>query len=218
MIYQTLQEGTRARPGRRVEIVNLGLDPAEALDMRLPVESVGQKGRSIPVADFIAPEWREWLQSQRVELNAMDTPTFLEWLDGKIPPAKLIPPPVVLADRLRDETRAVIRRRLVDEALLSARVDDRTTEALDSLNGARQRALARLTPAVEKKLAADPALPWTSPVVAAAEKLAGRAWPRNRKIPFDKNAKMWIIQPVTLNVTGAVRSSDKQQNVEPSLP
>ena len=36
MIFQTLQEGTKARPGRRVEIVNLGLDPAEAVDMGLP--------------------------------------------------------------------------------------------------------------------------------------------------------------------------------------
>ena len=35
MIYQTLQEATKARPGRRVEIVNLGLEPGEALDMGL---------------------------------------------------------------------------------------------------------------------------------------------------------------------------------------
>ena len=43
MIYQTLQEGTKARPGRRVEIVNLGLDPAEALDMGLPAEPLSEK-------------------------------------------------------------------------------------------------------------------------------------------------------------------------------
>ena len=54
MIYQTLQEGTRARPGRRVEIVNLGLDPAEALDLELPAEKIEGKGRAtIPVADYL---------------------------------------------------------------------------------------------------------------------------------------------------------------------
>ena len=76
MIYQTLQEGTRARPGRRVEIVNLGLDPAEAIDMALPAEEIEAKGRR-PVATYIDDPWREWLQTHRVELNAMDTPTFL---------------------------------------------------------------------------------------------------------------------------------------------
>ena len=45
MIYQTLQQGTRARPGRRVEIVNLGLDPDEAAEMDLPAEKVEGKGR-----------------------------------------------------------------------------------------------------------------------------------------------------------------------------
>ena len=77
MIYQTLQEGTRARPGRRVEIVNLGLDPAEALDMGLPAEEIEGKGRR-PVAAYIDREWRGWLQTHRVELNAMTTPRF--WL------------------------------------------------------------------------------------------------------------------------------------------
>ena len=57
MIYQTLQEGTKARPGRRVEIVNLGLDPAEALDMGLPTEPAERKeGKRVPVADYIDAE------------------------------------------------------------------------------------------------------------------------------------------------------------------
>jgi len=156
-----------------VEIINLGLDPAEAIDMGLPVEKTQSKSRrSVPVADYIAPEWREWLQTQRVELNAMDSPTFLEWLDGKVPPAKLIPPPHVLAEWLTDETRAAIRSRLVSEALLTARVDERTDEALNRLNGEMYRVQTGLALTVEKTLAADPALPWTSPVVTAATKLA----------------------------------------------
>jgi hypothetical protein len=185
MIYQTLQDGTKARPGRRVEIVNLGLDPAEALDMGLPVEPVKRKdGKRVPVAAYIGPEWRDWLQGHRVELNAMDTPTFLEWLDGKMEQAggKLIPPPPVVADRLRDETRAMIRRRLVDEALLTARVDERTGEALDGLAGELRRARARLVSSIGDTLADDPALPWTAPVVEAAARVAGKT-ARNGRPP-----------------------------------
>jgi hypothetical protein len=177
MIYQTLQEGTKARPGRRVEIVNLGLDPAEALDMGLPVEPLDRKGsRTIPVAGYLDQQWREWLQTHRVELNAMDSPTFLEWLDAKMEQAggKLIPPPDVVADRLRDETRSIIRDRLVEAALLGARIEERTGEVLDGLEGEIQRAQAHLLAGIGKKLAAEPSQPWITPVAVAAEKVAAK--------------------------------------------
>ncbi|MGA2033924.1 MAG: hypothetical protein ABSG68_16880 [Thermoguttaceae bacterium] len=176
MIYQTLQKGTRARPGRRVEIVNLGLDPDEAAEMDLPVETVAKKGRSVPVASYILPTWRKWLQRNRVELNAMDTPRFLEWLDGKMERAsgKLIPPPPVVADRLRDETRAVIRQALVDKALLSARIEDRTAEALDKLGVQLREAQTKLLAGIGKELTAHPSQPWTGPVVVAAKKVAAK--------------------------------------------
>ena len=45
MIYQTLQEGTKARPARQVDIVNLGLEPDEALALDLPVEHVDAETR-----------------------------------------------------------------------------------------------------------------------------------------------------------------------------
>jgi hypothetical protein len=38
MIYQTLQEETKARRARKVEIVNLGLEPWEGIAMDLEVE------------------------------------------------------------------------------------------------------------------------------------------------------------------------------------
>ena len=126
MIYQTLQEATRARPRRKVEIINLGLDPAEAIEMGLPIEpAVRESGRRVPVAEYIDDEWREWLQTQLIELDAMTTPMFLDWLDEKIEPydtGKLIPPDDVLADRLRNDTRDIIHQRLTAEAILAARV------------------------------------------------------------------------------------------------
>jgi hypothetical protein len=176
MIYQTLQDGTKARPGRRVEIVNLGLDPAESLEMCLPIEHVGGKGngdRSVPVAAYLDSEWRVWLQENRVELNAMDTPTFLTWLDSKMDHAeKLIPPDSVLTGRLLAETRGLIRRRLIDDAIRAANVDGETEATLADLQPKIARAGRKLPATVAKDLASSPAHHWTSPVSSVAVKLA----------------------------------------------
>ena len=180
MIYQTLQEGTRARPGRRVEIVNLGLEPGEAVDMGLPAEPVERKDRAVPVADYVVDrEWREWLQSNRVELNAMDSPTFLEWLDGKMEQAggKLVPPPVVLRQHLTSTARDLIQQALTREAIRAAHVAERTESALAGLQPQISNMNGRLDRMVRKELADDPVLPWTSPVVDAAAKLAAKAGP-----------------------------------------
>jgi hypothetical protein len=61
MIYQTLQDGTRSRPDRQVEIINLGLDPAEAVDMELPAEKVEGKGRRSSTSSGIG-----WVNGKRV--------------------------------------------------------------------------------------------------------------------------------------------------------
>ena len=48
LIYQSLQEATRARSGRKVQVVNLGLEPEEALAMDLEVEEVDPGERRRP--------------------------------------------------------------------------------------------------------------------------------------------------------------------------
>src|SRR5215831_12898867 len=70
-IYQALQEETKARGARKITIINLGLEPWEGLEMGLEVEEVEEKGRRKPVADYVPDEWADWLQTHRVELNAM---------------------------------------------------------------------------------------------------------------------------------------------------
>ena len=52
--------------------------------------------------------WEEWLQTHRVELNAMTTPEFIAWLDGKMAEhgaGKLIPPDDVIAAELEDGSK-----------------------------------------------------------------------------------------------------------------
>ena len=98
MIYQTLQEATKARGARKIEIINLGLEPWEAVDMGLEVETLKEKDRVKPVAEYVHEhdgDWVDWLQTNRVELNAMTTPQLIAWLDQKMAEfgdGKLIPP------------------------------------------------------------------------------------------------------------------------------
>jgi DNA topoisomerase VI subunit A len=49
MIFQTLQEATRARDARKIQIINLGLEPWEAVKMGLEVENVEEGKRRKPV-------------------------------------------------------------------------------------------------------------------------------------------------------------------------
>src|SRR5262249_11868573 len=105
LIYDTFQGATKARGARKVKIINLGLEPWEALAMGLDVETVKAGDQRKPVAAYVTehqyeePEgnWAEWLQTKRVELNAMSTPEFIRWLDSKMAAYdKLIPPAAVL--------------------------------------------------------------------------------------------------------------------------
>jgi hypothetical protein len=141
-IYQTLQEETKARGARKVKIINLGLEPWEGIEMGLEVEDVEESERNKPVANYVreynreggdppedADSWEDWLQTCRVELNAMTTPQFIAWLDGKMVEhgdGKLIPPAEVLeqelADRIEKKVRAAITERILREAGLKDQV------------------------------------------------------------------------------------------------
>lgn len=173
-IYQSLQDATRARPCRRVHIVNLGLEPAEALEMGLQIEDANRKGdKAAPVASYVEDEWRVWLQSHRVELNAMTTPQFLEWLDRKFTDqvGKVVPPEPVLADRFEDDVRNNLEDIITEKVLREARVDDQVADAFDTLSLTIQENIMILAPSVIQALATAPTDPWTTPVAHMARKV-----------------------------------------------
>jgi hypothetical protein len=129
MIYQTFQEETKARGARKIKIVNFGLEPWEALAIWLEVEPVPARDRRKPVADYVDAHpceesegtWENWLQTHRVELNAMSTPQFIAWLDWKMAGYdKLVPPGDVLTaeldKRIEEKVRAAITQRILREA------------------------------------------------------------------------------------------------------
>jgi hypothetical protein len=137
MIHQTLQNATRARGRRLIEIVNFGLEPREARGMGLEVESFEKSKSYRPVADYIpdgvdGDYWDEWLQSNRYELNAMTTPQFLDWITAKIEAhgaGKLVPPDEIIVGEVDERLEAELRKRLTERVLREARIDDQVAAA-----------------------------------------------------------------------------------------
>jgi hypothetical protein len=143
MIYQTFQEETKARGARKVKIINLGLEPHEAIEMGLEVEPIEEAERYRPVAEY-ARQWEEWLQTQRVELNAMTTRQFIEWLDGKMADHdKLIPPADVLEAELAESITKKIRETITERILREAGLEDQVAAAVAAIAKPDADTLAR---------------------------------------------------------------------------
>jgi hypothetical protein len=138
MIYETLQEATKARGARKIQIINLGLEPWEATEMGLEIETLEETKREKAVADYVrerddGDEWVDWLQTHRVELNAMTTPQFINWLDEKMAEfgsGKLIPPENVLEDTLAEWTEVKIRAEITARILRDANFEGQVAAAL----------------------------------------------------------------------------------------
>jgi hypothetical protein len=177
LIYQTLQEATKARDARKVEIVNLGLEPLEALAMGLEVEGVEAGERRKPVAEYVreweddpppddAGSWEEWLQTHRVELNAMTTPQFIEWLDGKMEAyGKLIPPPDVLELELDARIEAKVRVATTERILRDAGFEDQVAAAIAAIKKPSAAALAK---GIKRLFKSEPDREWRDHIEAEA--------------------------------------------------
>jgi hypothetical protein len=180
MIYQTFQEATKARGARKIEIVNLGLELWEAVEADLEVEDVERGDQRKPVADYVLERgdgeyWAERLQTHRVELNAMTTPEFIEWLDRKMAEhgdGKLIPPHEVIADeleeRLEDKVRAAVEERILREAGF----ENQVAEALAEI---KRPSGAALTKDIKKVFARRPEAEWREHIEDIAAKLGTAA-------------------------------------------
>jgi hypothetical protein len=185
VIYATLRDALKPFG---VDVVNLGLDPAEARAMGLAEEPVKRKkGNRVPVADYIPDDDKEWLQANRIELNAMATPQFVEWLTAKVEAyfrrvglsPKVIPPAGVLGELLKRETRTALERRIVDEVLKAADIPGRVEAAFAEVKLQINEATGTLTSSLPDRLKTDPKAHWTDMVKTEA---AGIASPGGGKI------------------------------------
>jgi len=178
MIYQTFQEATKARGARKVQIVNLGLEPWEAIEMGLEVEEVEQGEKRKPIADYVrertdaAPDgesWAEWLQNHRVELNVMTTPEFIEWLDGKMADynGKLVPPTDVLEKELAERIERKVRATVTERILREAGFENQVAEAVAAIEKPNGEALAE---GIEDLFEKEPDREWRDHIEVEANK------------------------------------------------
>ena len=176
MIYQTFQEETKARGARKIRIVNLGLEPWEAVEAGLEVEDVERAEKRKPIAKYVLDRddgeyWEEWLQTHRVELNAMTTPEFIEWLDNKMAEhedAKLIPPPKVLTAELDEKLEAKVRAILTEIILREAGLDNRVAETISTI---RRPNGADLAKGIDFLFARTPETEWRTHIDAVVDDL-----------------------------------------------
>lgn len=168
LIFQALTEATKARPERRVKVINLGLEPAEGLEMGLEIEHVKRKKKRTP-AQYVSEEWKAWFKKNRIELNAMDTPTFINWLDGKMKEnasCKLIPPEEIILDEVNNAAheglRARLRQNIIKEARIDEQVDKGYKDMLPTLEE-KIRDKGELRPLIGERIAKDPVKLWKSP-------------------------------------------------------
>jgi hypothetical protein len=145
MIAQTLQEATRARGRRRIEIVDIGLQPWDAIgEMKLPEEDV-KYDKEQPVAAYVLARddgraWKTWLQEHRVELNAMPPGQLIRWLDAAVEAhgaLKVVPPADIARRELRDVIEATIRDEERERVL---------REAEQAIRAAADKRIAEIAP------------------------------------------------------------------------
>jgi len=174
MIYQTFQEETKARGARKIKIINLGLEPWEAVVMGLEVEIVSAGDRRKPVADYIAEEegsWEEWLQINRVELNAMSTPEFIAWLDEKMSAyGKLIPPADVIDAELSKSVEAKVRAAVTARILREAGFENQVAAAIAAIE---KPSPADLAEGIRHLFRQEPDREWRDHIEAIARERVG---------------------------------------------
>jgi len=152
--------------------------------MGLEIEQIEQKKKIRPVAQYIQDEdlfvfdddtWEIWLQSHRIELNAMSTPLFLEWLDGKMSQyaGKVVPPLPTLKTELENLTRPRVRKVLAEEILKEAGIDQRVETSIARVSDAFGD--DELGSYVEEALARQPVDCWRDPLTTRADELADEA-------------------------------------------
>ncbi len=179
MIYETFQGETKARGARKIKIVNLGLEPWEALAMGLEVEMVEAGDRRKPVADYVTAypceeeegNWANWLQTKRVELNAMSTPEFIAWLDSKMAAYdKLIPPADVLVAEWNDRITAKVRVAITERILREAGLESQVATAIAAIEKPSPAALAE---GVRRLFQQEPDREWRDQIEAIARERVG---------------------------------------------
>jgi hypothetical protein len=179
LIYDKTQNATIARSGRKVRIVNFGLEAKEAIDMKLRPEPVERKNnKKVPVADYVEEEWVEWYQHHRIELDALTPRQFLAWIEGKMKlhgfADKLVPPAEVQKKELIEKLIEKVEEDIKEEILAEARYPDRVEGALGNLEKDIGPTIKNLDETIREALKEEPEESWRDPIEREVDELAAR--------------------------------------------
>lgn len=187
MIFQALQGETVARGERKVEIINLGLEPWEGVQLGIMPEPVKYEKKQ-PVAQYIIDrsaqidetDWEDWLQHFRIELNALNTPRFLTWLDSKMEQyGKVIPPDSVIEGELEERVRENLSREITDKILREHNAEDQIEQEFEKIKPTLKEQAKKLHDKMEKELKQEPTNSWRDPVRRVAFGLAVSTTPEH---------------------------------------
>ena len=142
------------------------------------IETLEEKDRTKPVADYVYDhddDWVDWLQINRVELNAMTTPQLIEWLDHKMAEhgdGKLIPPGEVLEEELAVQIERKVRADLTERILREAGLDDQVAAVIAAIKVPDEAVLAG---EIAQLFEHEPDTEWRAHIEAVARKQTGAA-------------------------------------------
>ena len=125
MIYQSLQNETKSRGARKVKIIDLGLKYEDVEKLNLEIEKTKYKKRQPVAKDY--EEYKDWLQHNRVELNAMDSPTFIKWIRSKLDEynkGKVIPPENYMKNFIIAEGQSKLRQLIREKIENQLNIDE----------------------------------------------------------------------------------------------
>ena len=146
--------------------------------MGLEVENLEETERTKPVAEYVYEhdgDWVDWLQTNRVELNAMTTPQLIAWLDQKMAErgnGKLIPPHEVMEQELAIRIENKVRADITERILREARVDDQVADAVAKIKTPDGARLAR---DIAKLFKREPDAEWRAHIETVARKRSTRS-------------------------------------------
>jgi hypothetical protein len=181
-IARTLAEETARMPGHEVQIIDLGLFLAEALDRGLPAEEFTRK-KAIPQELTLTDLEREYFEGRqvgrkswvcrRVELNALCNPDLIAYTEAGLQKngvrGKVVPPEPVLAGRLQSDVEQLVREEVDGEFV--ERLEEETRKRVEALQDRVAASLPGLDEAVRKALERNPSLSWSTAVFREALKV-----------------------------------------------
>ena len=185
-IARTLRDETRRMPGYSVEVIDLGLTLATALDMGLEGEEFSRK-KPLPEGLVLTPLEQEYFTGQktgrttwlcrRVELNAMTAPQLVAFIEQGLQAAgvrgKVVPPENVLIERAQAAYRTEIGHMVEDVVARALAMGTLAQTIVDELMGQVSWSEARRW--VDEDLAACPTARWLDGVETQARTSAAKA-------------------------------------------